>query len=208
MRVRCVYTVLSSLVVTSAMASVDTPCAPTHADQLKMSKSLPATIELVKHDKRLLRGYIFGDTKEIEEVTAEERALDAATLDKMKAETEAIIMRMAYKHWFDGGKTSADVRLIMGLPAKGDAAGHANWTAYLNYLKFVKEKEVDAVNAAKVEAIKLRLIYKGWFLERKTFKQVRAILGLPPKGDAVDHVNWGIFQNYLKFYKEYAQQFT
>ncbi|OWZ21793.1 RxLR effector protein [Phytophthora megakarya] len=119
-----------------------------------------------------------------------------------------IIMRMAYQHWFEGGKTTADVRLIMSLPAKGEAVNAPNWGKYLKYLEFLKEKEVQAANAAKVEAIKWRLTYKGWYLEGKTDKQVREKLGLPTTRDAPEFDAWGKYLDYLKYIEEYSQKFV
>ncbi|GMF21059.1 unnamed protein product [Phytophthora lilii] len=138
----------------------------------------------------------------------QERAIDSAMVAQIRAKMEAINMQLNYRDWFWGGKTLEEVRALLHLPATGEAVGHVNWTAYLNYLKYIKEREVEAANAAMVEAIKWKLTYKGWFLDGKSFKQVRAILGIAEKGDDVDNVNWEIFQNYLKFVKEYAKQFT
>ncbi|GMF50823.1 unnamed protein product [Phytophthora fragariaefolia] len=137
----------------------------------------------------------------------EERAIDQATIAKMRAEMEAINLRLNYRDWFQGGKTLEQVRAILRLPAKGDAVGHVNWVAFQNYLKYVQEMEVKAANAAKVAQIKQKLTFKGWFLEGKSFTQVRAILGLPAKGEAVGHPNWQTFLAYLEFVKAYSKQF-
>ncbi|ETP53646.1 hypothetical protein F442_01463 [Phytophthora nicotianae P10297] len=162
------------------------------------------------YDKRWLRGYATENTgadNNSAEATTEERANAVTTLGKGNPEWEAAVMRLAYQHWFDGGKTLDDVRLIMSLPAKGEAVGHTNWGKYLKYVEYVKEKEREAANAAIVAAIKQRLIYKGWYLEGKTFKQVREILELPATGPATNHPNWEKFEGYLAFFKEYSQQF-
>ncbi|KAG6617215.1 putative PexRD1 secreted RxLR effector peptide [Phytophthora cinnamomi] len=127
---------------------------------------------------------------------------------KMRAEMEAIDMKFNFRDWFQSGKTLEQVRSILGLPATGEAASHINWAAFQNYLKYVQEMEVKAANAARVAEIKQKLTFKGWYLDGKSFAQVRAILELPAKGSAVGHPNWETFQAYLKFFKEYSQQFT
>ncbi|KAK1942794.1 hypothetical protein P3T76_005431 [Phytophthora citrophthora] len=157
------------------------------------------------HDQRLLRTSTSTKTSTND---TEERAIDAAIIARLNDEWQAAVMRAAYAHWFEGGKTKADVRLIMGLPATGEAVGYANWTKYLKYLEFLKEKEVEAANIAAVTAYKWRRVYKDWFFGQKTFEDVRVILKIPLKGDHADHVNWEVFQNYLKFYKEFSQLFT
>eukprot|EP00644_Phytophthora_capsici_P001139 jgi/Phyca11/129643/e_gw1.86.164.1 len=157
------------------------------------------------HDERLLRTSTSTKTSTSE---TEERAIDAAMIARLNDEWQAAVMRAAYAHWFEGGKTKADVRLIMSLPPTGEAVGYANWPKYLKYLEFLKEKEVEAANIAAVTAYKWRRVYKDWFFGQKTFAEVREILKLPLKGEHVDHVNWEIFQNYLTFYKEFSKLFT
>ncbi|KUF87118.1 hypothetical protein AM588_10001402 [Phytophthora nicotianae] len=129
------------------------------------------------YDKRWLRGYATENTgadNNSADATTEERANAVTTLGKGNPEWEAAVMRLAYQHWFDGGKTLDDVRLIMSLPAKGEAVGHTNW-GNTSSMWSTSRRKSEAANAAIVAAIKQRLIYKGWYLEGKTFKQVREI---------------------------------
>lgn len=114
----------------------------THSDHFKASKEvssdLPSSIESAQdqdYSNRLLGTSEAEDDSKENETQAttdadgdtEERTINRAMTAKLKVEQEAFTMRLAYKYWFDGGKTVADVRLIMGLPAKGDDIGHANW---------------------------------------------------------------------------------
>ncbi|KAG3163011.1 hypothetical protein PI126_g5741 [Phytophthora idaei] len=89
-------------------------------------------------------------------------------LGKGNAEWDDALMRLAYSHWFEGGKTIDDVQLIMSLPAKGEAVGHDNWGKYLKYVEFVKEKKQEAANAAIVAALKRRRVYRDWYIEGTT----------------------------------------
>ncbi|KAG7383981.1 hypothetical protein PHYPSEUDO_003150 [Phytophthora pseudosyringae] len=177
-----------------------------HSDPLKASKvvgsdlfpPLEPTVEDENCHKRLLRTD--------EDDNPEERAINPATFARMDENWKDAVLRAAYQHWFEGGKTKADVRLMMGLPAKGEAVSYANWGKYLKYLEFLSEKELAAANAAKVAAIKQKLIYKGWFLDGKTIQQVRVTLGLPATGEAKAYANWQTYLGYLKFYREYSKQ--
>jgi hypothetical protein len=164
-----------------------------------------------RHSGRLLRGDATtnadSDSEDNEQEATEERA-NTGFSAQMLTEMKAIRQRMDYEDLFTRGATNAQVRSFFKLPAKGEAATHQNWAAYLNYLKYVKEQEAYAAKMAQVAAIKLKLgTYKDWFFAKKSFAEIRSILGLPAKGDAVGHANWEIYQNYLKFYKEFSRQF-
>ncbi|KAG6958259.1 hypothetical protein JG687_00009495 [Phytophthora cactorum] len=136
----------------------------------------------------------------------EEERINAATmLGKGNAEWDDALMRLAYSHWFEGGKTIDDVRLIMSLPAKGEAVGHENWGKYLKYVEFVKEKKQEAANAAIVAVLKRRRAYRDWYIEGKTEAEVRKIFELPAIGTAQNHPNWEKFEEYLEVVKEYSK---
>ncbi|KAI9980888.1 hypothetical protein PInf_010233 [Phytophthora infestans] len=127
----------------------------------------------------------------------EERVNVATVLGMGDEAWDDALMRLAYQHWFDGGKTSDGMRLIMDLPAKGEALRHPNWGKYIKYLEFVKEKKKEAADAAAVAALKRRRTYRGWYVDGKTEKDVRKIFGLPATGKAKNHPNWADFQEYL-----------
>ncbi|KAE8893884.1 hypothetical protein PF002_g10706 [Phytophthora fragariae] len=154
---------------------------------------------------RLLQMTPDKDDGTADEDDTDERAIDPATVAKMRAELEAIDTKLNFRDWFRGGATIEQVRSFLGLPAKGEAVGHANWAQFQSYLKYVHEMDVKAANAAKVAAIKQKLTFRGWYLERKSIPQVRKILGLPAKGPAVDNPNWETFQAYLKFVTDPTQ---
>ncbi|KAH7485148.1 RxLR effector protein PexRD1 [Phytophthora ramorum] len=139
---------------------------------------------------------------------SEERAIDPAVIAKFEAKMDDVKVEAMFRHWFQGGKTLADVRTLLSLPAKGDAVTYAHWSMYLKYLDFYKEQQAFAAAVAKAEVIKLRFTYKNWFLDRKSSKQVREILELPPTGNAAGYANWEKYLDYLKYCEEISKQYT